>query len=69
MSDDSAPGWRGIESAPRDGTRVLVWAGRCCDLPGFWTIAAYHKDAGWCVCELREATHWQPLPPPPEPGA
>jgi hypothetical protein len=61
-----APRWRPIAEAPRDGTRVLVWAAPYDDLEGFHTIAAYHADAGWCVCELRYVTHWMPLPAPPE---
>jgi len=23
--------------------------------------ASYHPDAGWCVDELRQATHWMPV--------
>lgn len=70
MTEDS---WRPIETAPRDGTRVLVYA--CVrdpshwiiggDLPPFQCVTSYHPDGGWTVCEIREATHWRPLPPPP----
>ena len=65
--------WRPIESAPRDGTRVLVYAPP--PDPAKWhgsTLGSlictveYHADGGWCVCEIREATRWQPLPPAPE---
>jgi hypothetical protein len=50
-------GWRPIESAPKDGTRVLLWDGR-----------RQHVDwwnHGWW--NTSRPTHWQPLPPPPEP--
>ena len=65
-------GWQPIETAPRDGTQVLVYA-RVLH-PEKWGIyldpkicaASYHPDAGWCVCEVRDATHWRPLPAPPE---
>lgn len=64
--------WQPIEMAPRDGTEVLVYA-RVLH-PERWGIhldpmicaASYHPDAGWCVCEVRDATHWRPLPTPPE---
>lgn len=62
-------GWRPIETAPRDGTFVWVWAAPRDGLPGFVEYARYHQDAGWCVDELREATLWQPAAlPPPAPG-
>jgi hypothetical protein len=60
--------WRPIETAPKDGTVVLVFAAARDGLSAFQCTAAYHEDAGWCVDELREATHWMPLPPPPEKG-
>lgn len=66
--------WLPISTAPTDGTRVLVWAAPttagwddpAMHLAGFVTIAAYHPDAGWCVDELREVTHWQPVPEGPK---
>ena len=60
------PPWRPIETAPTDGTVVLVFAEERQGLPAFQCTAAYHEDAGWCVDELREVTHWMPLPPPPQ---
>lgn len=63
--------WQPIETAPRDGTEVLVYA-RVLH-PEKWGVhlepiicaASYHPDAGWCVCEIRDVTHWRPLPTPP----
>lgn len=58
-------GWRPIATAPLDRP-VLVYAAPRYDLPGFQAVAQWHEDAGWCVCELRDATHWQPLPEAPK---
>jgi len=65
--------WRPIAEAPRDEhlpweerTVVLIYAAARDDLPAFQTTGKYHDDAGWCVDELRHATHYQPLPPAPE---
>jgi hypothetical protein len=58
--------WQTIETAPKDKTRVLIYASPYDDLPGFQTVAYYHPHGGWCVDELRDATYWQSLPPPPE---
>ena len=67
-------GWQPIETAPTDGSPVLVYAqdphepppGVTGKLPSFMTVASHHPDAGWCVCELRVVTHWMPLPEPPD---
>ena len=65
--------WKPIEEAPKDGTVVLVYA--CVtqpeklhesvrDLPPYIGLSAYHPDAGWCVCEIREVTHFMQVPAP-----
>jgi len=70
--------WRGIESAPRDGTHVLLFGlpspNDGCEftnpikLTGYWDDI----DAAWCattstwVGPFIDATKWQPLPPEPE---
>ena len=59
-------GWQPIETAPRDPW-VLVYAAPAHGLDGFICTARYHSDGGWCVDELRHATHWRPLPAAPEP--
>jgi hypothetical protein len=51
--------WAPIATAPRHGL-VEVWAD-CEGLGGFITRAEWHPDAGWCVDELREVTHWRPI--------
>ena len=57
--------WQPIETAPKDGTEVLVYAPPYAGLGDIICRAAWHDDAGWCVDELREVTHWQPLPDAP----
>ena len=70
-----APQWQTMGSAPRDGTHVLVR-----DSHADNTTVAYSYDTerlqggNWHVVggdsmdgnRLYEATHWQPLPAPPE---
>ena len=58
--------WRPIESAPKDGTLVLVYCPPYAGLSSIRCTAEYHTDAGWCVDELRTVTHWLPLPSAPE---
>lgn len=76
-----APAWRPIESAPKDGTWILIrhknlWPGS----PGF-SVAQIHveysgpDDASERITWKNEAgyyqiaaTHWQPLPEPPAGG-
>lgn len=63
-------GWQPIATAPKDGTLFLAYAeaGQH-ELPALFSLCAWHEDAGFCICELREPTHWQPLQPPPNVGA
>lgn len=69
--------WQTIDTAPKDGTTVLLgWAGSCSDV-GFYyrgTPRPLFTEAGWfCLVDvgnLRIAdpcfpSHWMPLPDPP----
>ena len=65
--------WKDIETAPKDGTRVLVFSGD-------WIAIAYWKSDAqiWCVWDCEDyfpsvhlvgddaPTHWMPLPEPPK---
>ena len=62
--------WQPIETAPRDGTRVLmIRAGEQAAWVGSWNL--YGTDNGWWddarELDLKERppTYWQPLPDPP----
>lgn len=64
--------WHTIDSAPRDGTAVLLWHGKRCTVGRFrefadgtrvWEIG--QATGGVAVLDCI-ATHWAPLPEPPE---
>ena len=66
--------WLPIESAPKDGTRVLlVWGG--VTVVGFYldNSKTTHPWQGWRVPSMEPTprglvTHWMPLPSPPDPA-
>ena len=63
--------WQSIESAPLDGTEVLVWGNDC------YAVAHWDSDVkqwrdfgefGWGGMhgdDGNQPTHWSPLTPPP----
>ena len=65
--------WASIESAPKDGTEIILWAKRW-DCP---TLARWNKDwekPGWQAIdpivssemgEINRPEYWFPLPEPP----
>lgn len=63
--------WKPIETAPKDGTRILGWDGR--DMAVVcWDEELAHTEAPslWAHCnrfatDALAATHWMPLPDPP----
>lgn len=60
--------WQPIETAPRDGTRVLLYREEW-DHPEIigWWAAAYQCFRSWPGEPWAQPTHWRPLPPPPAP--
>lgn len=60
------PEWQPIETAPKDGKLFLCWAPMYQDLPSMYSLCAWHDEAGFCIDELRQPTHWMPLPAPPK---
>ena len=60
--------WQPIETAPKDGTAMLVWAGMrdWLDNP-VPSVAWYSRLHGWVghFASGDMPSHWQPLPAPP----
>ena len=56
--------WKLIETAPKDGTTLLLWGGGGPRV-GFWNGKTW--DDGDYFNNL-DVTYWQPLPKDPEPG-
>lgn len=60
-------GWQLIETAPKDGTPILMWATLHHMLMpnNSWHVGAYRH--GWWsgVSKLSNETHWMPLPEGP----
>lgn len=68
--------WHGMESAPRDGTPVLIWGPKFANsFSAYWTNEQtdMSKEGGWTDGSTNRydefyasfPTHWRPLPPPP----
>ena len=73
--------WQPIETAPKDGKRVLVYAwqdGVSLLGVGFWVQPRTLAELGGWICRtlpeqdvdgtFSDPTHWMPLPAPPPPA-
>jgi hypothetical protein len=69
--------WQPIETAPKDGTTVLLWVrGITHPVVAFWQVGGIISEDGFWLhfllgqfdfVEVKDPTHWMPLPTPPEP--
>ena len=57
--------WQPIETAPRDGSDVLIWCdtGKICIAHFDYATFAWWSDLSTRECP--DPTHWMPLPAPP----
>lgn len=58
--------WRPIETAPMDGTNILVTDGEITQLG--WHDEFDEPGDPWCGY-IKRPTHWMPLPDPPKHGS
>lgn len=59
------PGWRKIETAPKDGKAVLAWRAGWTPISTYWSKNWERWQADCCNRPVAP-THWMPLPEPPE---
>jgi hypothetical protein len=57
--------WHPIETAPKDGTEVLLWKDRRI-VGGSWNSGGAMHMPHW-MGGIFDPTHWMPLPAPPQP--
>ena len=60
IDDPPQSGWRGIASAPRNGTVVIIPGGCGYCIDGVWKSWQNHRPLSW------EVKWWMPLPAPPQ---
>ncbi len=67
--------WRNINSAPKDGSNILLWDGHEVEKAA-WRRPHSGGRKGWCLpdsdqdeqggcAEVWNPTHWMPIPKPP----
>lgn len=50
--------WQPIETAPKDGTEIVVYAPAYQDPKPLASLCAWHESAGFCIDELRQPAFW-----------
>lgn len=66
------PGWQQIETAPKNGTGVLVYCPKSLTVPvtgGYWDAECKCWIAGGYMQKALPPTHWMPLPAAPKAAA
>lgn len=58
-------GWQPIETAPRDGTSILLLQSGC-RYVAHWSVYVEQWVVDKGAAQGNYPTHWQPLPDPPE---
>lgn len=64
--------WQPIETAPKNGTHVLLYHKGGSIASGRWGkpfhmwLSSYRPSDTECDLETPQPTHWMPLPPPPK---
>jgi len=72
MGDGAMSEWQSIETAPRDGSEVLLHYKNFCGaknliVTGHWDDTQGPDNATWeHSCGSGDADHWMPLPEPPK---
>jgi len=64
-------GWQPIETAPKDGTEVLLlgrWFSQARIVNGLWNSGDAMHMPHW-MGGIHQPTHWMPLPAPPAPAS
>lgn len=61
--------WQPIETAPKDGTMVLIWRklekGIGGDFPAHAAVDEWRGNSWYRTRPGQQPTHWMPLPSPP----
>lgn len=60
--------WTNIETAPKDGTVILVWFEEAEQHLLLWWFEDYWRFKGNTIIPIVYPTHWMPLPSPPKKG-
>lgn len=74
--------WQPIETAPKDGTEIIVWDGGRADMVRWQDYEFQNSGASWCMARgdtahegyvgyygvhmVENPTHWMPLPDAPK---
>lgn len=60
------PEWRDIETAPKDGTKILLFREHQSVVEGSWNHGGAMNSPYWMTpSNLFNPTHWMPMPAPP----